>query len=92
MPQVNAVPPSLRPDLTESTAKGQRLDSSSAAEADVLPTDPGADTLTRADIPRIVDAAYRIPPQYRMPIDDAQEDLEQESLADDPVDPPLGKW
>ena len=75
MPQVNAVPPSLRPDLTESAAKRQRLDSSSAAEADVLLTDQGADTLTRADIPRIVDAAYRIPPQYRMPTDDAQDDL-----------------
>ena len=49
----------------QSAAKRRRLDSSSAAEADVLLTDQGADTLARADIPRTVDAVLtdRIPPQ-----------------------------
>ena len=75
-------------------AKRRRLDSSPAAEADVLPTDQGADTLARADIPRTVDAVLRSLPHSStvMPTNDAHDDLEpEESLADDPVDPPLGK-
>ena len=78
----------------QSAAKRRRLDSSPAAEADVLPTDQGADTLTRADIPRTVDAVLRSLPHSStvIPTNDAHDDLEpEESLADDPVDPPLGK-
>ena len=78
----------------QSAAKRRRLDSSPAAEADVLPTDQGADTLARADIPRTVDAVLRSLPYSStvMPTNDAHDDLEpEESLADDPVDPPLGK-
>ena len=79
----------------QSAAKRRRLDSSSAAEADVLLTDQGADTLARADIPRIVDAVFRslLPHSSTVtPTNDARDDLEpEESLADDPVDPPLGK-
>ena len=78
---------------SQSAAKKRRLDSSCAAEADVLPTDQGADTLTRADIPRIVDAVLRSLPHSStvMPTNNAHDDLEQESLAVDPVDPSLGK-
>ena len=79
----------------QSAAKRRRLDSSPAAEADVLPTDQGADTpLARADIPRTVDAVLRSLPHSStvMLTNDAHDDLEpEESLADDPVDPPLGK-
>ena len=78
----------------QSAAKRRRLDSSPAAEADVLPTDQGADTLVRADIPRTVDAVLRSLPHSStvMPTNDTHDNLEpKESLADDPVDPPLGK-
>ena len=79
----------------QSAAKRRRLNSSPAAEADVLPTDQGADTLVRADIPRTVDAVLRMSLPHSstvMPTNDAHDDLEpEESLADDPVDPPLGK-
>ena len=48
--------------------------------------------LTRADVSRIVDAVLRsLPHQFRsiaMPTDDAHDDHEHESLADDPMDPP----
>ena len=83
---------------SQSAAKRRRLDSSFTAEADVLPTDQGADMLMRADIPRIVDAVLRSLPHSStvmptvMPTNDAHDDLEQESLADNPVEPPLGKW
>ena len=79
---------------SQSTAKRRRLDSSSAAEANILPTDQGADTLTRADIPRIVDAVLRSLPHSStvMLTNDTHDNLEQESLAVDPVNPSLGKW
>ena len=79
---------------SQSAAKRRRLDSSSAVEADVLPIDQDADTLARADIPRIVDTVLRSLPHSStvMPTNDAHDDLEQESLANDLVDPPLGKW
>ena len=85
---------SIATTRSQSAAKRRRLDLSSAAEADVLPTDQGADTLARADIPRIVDAVLRSLPHSStvMPTNDARDDLEQEYLANDLVDPPLGKW
>ena len=79
---------------SQSATKRRRLDSSSAAEADVPPTDRGTDTLTRADISQIVDAVLRslLNSSTVMPTDDAHDNLEHESLADIRVDPPLGKW
>ena len=58
----------------QSAAKRRRLDLSSAAEADVLLTDQGADTLARADIPRTVDAVLRSLPHSStvMPTNDAR--------------------
>ena len=76
---------------SQSAAKRRRLDSSSAAEADVLLTDQGADTLTRAEITRIVDAMLRSLPHSStvMPTNDAHDDFKEESLTVDPVDPSL---
>ena len=70
------------------------MDSSSAAEADILLTEQGTDTLAQADISQIVDAVLRslLHSSIVMLTNDAHDDLEQESLTDDPVDPPLGKW
>ena len=82
---------SIATTRSQSASKRRRLDSSSAAEADVLPTDQGTETLTLADIPGIVDAVLRSLSHSStvMPTNDARDDLEQESLA---VDPSLGKW
>ena len=68
-------------------ARRGRLDSSSAAEADVPPTGQGTDMLTRA-ISWIVDAVLRSLPHSStvMLTDNAHDNLEHESLADDPVD------
>ncbi len=78
----------------QSAAKRRRLDSSSAAEADILLTEQGTDTLAQADISQIVDAVLRslLHSSIVMLTNDAHDDLKQESLTDDPVDPPLGKW
>ena len=77
------------------SAKRRRPDSSSAAKPDV-PSGQGADTLTRADIPEIVETVKKevlrnLPYSTLMPTDDAHDNLELPRLADNSVNTSLGK-